>query len=82
MNVDHEVKLLIECIKRIGKAQADGSVQTTFGEIFKDEVLEQQLESLVGTMKAAKKKGVIDFQGQMLLQGAHDNVVVTLKPGY
>lgn len=38
-------------------------------------------ESLVGTMKAAKKRGIIDFQGQMLLQGAHDNVVVTLKPG-
>jgi len=48
-------------------------------KIFKDEVLEQQLESLVGTMKSARKKGVIDFQGQMLLQGASDNVVVTLK---
>lgn len=82
MNVDHEVDLLVQCIKRIGKPQADGSVTTTFGEIFKDEALEQQLESLVGTMKAARKKGAIDFQGQMLLQGAHDKVVVTLKPGY
>ena len=25
-------------------------------------------------MKAAKKKGVITFKGEMLLQGAHDNV--------
>jgi hypothetical protein len=48
-------------------------------QIFKDETLEQQLESLVGTMKAARKRGVIDFEGQMLLQGAHDNVKVTLK---
>ena len=47
-------------------------------QIFKDEVLEQQLESLVGTMKAAKKRGIIAFEGQMLLQGAHDHVIVTL----
>jgi hypothetical protein len=33
-------------------------------------------------MKAARKKGIIDFEGQMLLQGAHDNVVVTLKSGH
>lgn len=79
MDIDHEVSLLVDCLKRIGEAQPDGSYKTTFGKIFKDEVLEQQLESLVGTMKAAKKKGVIDFQGQMLLQGAHDNVEVTLK---
>ena len=30
-------------------------------------------------MKAARKRGVIDFQGQILLQGAHDNVEVILK---
>ena len=47
-------------------------------QIFKDEVLEQQLESLVGTMKAAKKRGLIAFEGQILLQGAHDHVVVSL----
>ena len=29
-------------------------------------------------MKAAKKKGIIDFKGQILLQGAHDDVPVTL----
>lgn len=81
MNVDHEISLLVACLKRIADPQPDGSATTTFIKIFKDEVLEQQLESLVGTMKAARKRGIIDFQGQMLLQGAHDNVVVTLKPG-
>eukprot|EP00054_Salpingoeca_dolichothecata_P032059 m.265497 g.265497 ORF g.265497 m.265497 type:complete len:83 (-) comp29079_c0_seq1:114-362(-) len=79
MNVDHEIELLVKCLKRIGKAQDDGTVVTTFGEIFKDEILEQQLESLVGTMKAAKKRKIIEFEGQMLLQGAHDHVVVTLN---
>ena len=50
-----------------------------FGVLFKDEKLEQQLESLVGTLKAAKKRKILDFEGQMLLQGAHDNVDVILK---
>jgi hypothetical protein len=62
MNVDHEVEILVEAIKRIAEPQSDGSYKTTFGTIFKDEKLEQQLESLVGTMKAAKKRGIIDFQ--------------------
>ncbi|EGD74580.1 hypothetical protein PTSG_05945 [Salpingoeca rosetta] len=78
MDIDHEVGLLVKCMKRIGKEGDDGKIQVTFGEIFRDEVLEQQLESLVGTMKAARKRGLIDFKGQILLQGAHDDVVVTL----
>ncbi|PRP87980.1 hypothetical protein PROFUN_02717 [Planoprotostelium fungivorum] len=77
--VTHEISLLVTAMKRMADPQPDGTYKTTFIKIFKDEVLEQQLESLVGTMKAAKKRGIIDFQGQMLLQGAHDNVEVTLK---
>jgi hypothetical protein len=79
MNVDHEIELLVTALKRIAELQPDGTYKTTFIKIFKDEILEQQLESLVGTMKAAKKKGIIDFPGQMLLQGAHDNVEIILK---
>lgn len=30
-------------------------------------------------MKTARKKGLIDFKGEMLLQGVHDNVEVVLK---
>ena len=67
-----------------------GVAYVQFGVLFKDEILEQQLESLVGTLKvihclvvlkrkAARKRGVIDFQGQLLLQGAHDNVDIILK---
>lgn len=76
--VEHDIKLLVEGIKRLG-SEKNGEISTTFGEIFKDEVLEQQLESLVGSLKAAKKRGILMFEGQMLLQGAHDHVVITLK---
>jgi hypothetical protein len=32
----------------------------------------------MGTLKAAKRQNLIDFKGQMLLKGAHDNVVIYL----
>jgi hypothetical protein len=37
-----------------------GSKLTTFIDVFKDEVLEQQLESLVGTLKAARTQKKIE----------------------
>jgi hypothetical protein len=38
MNIDHEISLLVTCIKRIGEAGDDGKTQVTFGKVFKDEV--------------------------------------------
>lgn len=45
-----------------------------YGVLFEDPKVEQYYEALMGTLKAAKKKGVVSFEGQMLLKGAHDNV--------
>lgn len=59
-------------------SEATGAVSMTFGEIFRDETIEQQLESLVGSLKAAKKRGILSFKGDLLLQGVHDNVLITL----
>ena len=67
-------------MRRIGVA-SDDDVVVTFKDVFCDEELEQQLESLVGTLKAAKKRGLVRFQGQILLQGAHDAVEITLVGG-
>jgi hypothetical protein len=36
---------------------------------------------LNGTLRAAKKRGVIDFDGELLLQGVHDSVDVVLVAG-
>ena len=74
--MDHDIQLLLDCLRRIGAP--DGA--TTFGRVFSDEILEQQLESLVGTLKAAKKKKLVQFEGEMLLQGAHDHVEIRLMP--
>jgi hypothetical protein len=82
-NVEKEIEELVHGIKRIGKQQTDGTYKTTFGELFHDDKIQNTLESLVGTMKAAKKRGVVTFKSELLLQGVHDKEEVTLiKPEF
>ena len=40
--------------------------------------MSNSLESLAGTLKAAKKKKVVSYGPELLLQGASDDVVITL----
>lgn len=62
-------------IRRIG--EDDGTV--TFGELFDDDKVQQYYEALVGTLKSAKKRGLIDYKGILLLKGVSDNVVISIK---
>lgn len=40
------------------------------------------VEALNGTLRAAKKRGVVTFDAEMLLQGVHDGVdVILVKAG-
>ena len=57
----------------------EGSPWVTFGELFDDDQVANYYEALVGTLKSAKKRGLIEFKGQMLLKGPHDNVVISIK---
>ena len=77
--VEHEVALLQEEIRRLGKASPDGAtVVVTFGTLFNDDRCANVFEALVGTLRAAKKRKIIDYEGQLLLQGVHDQVQITL----
>jgi len=67
--------LLVD-IRRIG--EEPGSPNVKFGELFDDEETQNYYEALVGTLKAAKKRGVIEYKGQMLLKGISDNVVISI----
>ncbi|KAI5079591.1 hypothetical protein GOP47_0005070 [Adiantum capillus-veneris] len=78
MNVEEEVKLLKEEIKRLGALQPDGTYSVKFGVLFNDEKCANTFEALVGTLRAGKKRKVIKFDGELLLQGVHDNVDVVL----
>ncbi|XP_015893552.1 costars family protein [Ziziphus jujuba] len=80
MNVEEEVERLKEEIKRLGKIQDDGSYKVTFGVLFNDDKCANIFEALVGTLRAAKKRKVLTYDGELLLQGVHDNVEIILKP--
>ena len=57
--VDHDIGLLVEHIKRVGQQEADGTYTTTFGTLFTDDDIQNSLESLAGTLKAAKRKKIV-----------------------
>mmetsp|Transcript_81516 Transcript_81516/g.257079 ORF Transcript_81516/g.257079 Transcript_81516/m.257079 type:complete len:373 (-) Transcript_81516:115-1233(-) len=69
-----EVDLLVREIQRL----SNGSGSVTFGELARDDVVTQTFEALLGTLKAARKRGVVTFQGELLLMGQHDSVVIAL----
>ncbi|KAM8947277.1 costars family protein ABRACL [Pelodytes ibericus] len=78
MNVEHEVSLLVEEIRRLGSKHEDGKVFVKFGVLFADDKCANLFEALVGTLKAAKRRKIITYQGELLLQGVHDHVDIVL----
>ncbi|XP_060737726.1 costars family protein ABRACL-like [Tachysurus vachellii] len=74
MNVNHEVTLLVNEIHRLGNKNADGKISVKFSVLLNDDKFVNLFEALVGTLKAAKRKKIITFQGELLLQGVYDNV--------
>ena len=78
MNVEHEVQLLVQEIKRLGSPNSDGQIVVKFGVLFSDDKCANLFEALVGTLRAAKRKKFIKYDGELLLQGVHDDVDVVL----
>lgn len=78
MNVEHEVELLVQEIKRLGKPNDDGQIVVTFGTLFVDDRCANLFEALVGTLRAAKRKKIIKYDKELLLQGVDDNVEILL----
>ncbi|KAK8952811.1 Costars family protein [Platanthera guangdongensis] len=80
MNVDEEVGRLKEEIRRLGQPQLDGSVKVKFGILFNDDRCTNIFEALVGTLRAAKRRKILKYDGELLLQGVHDNVEIIMFP--
>ena len=74
--LDAEIARLPTDIARIGSAEKAGSPRCSFGDLFDDDEVQQHYEALVGTLKSAKKRGVITYKGQILLKGMHDDVMI------
>lgn len=54
-------------------------MQVTFGVLFDDDRCANIFEALVGTLRAAKRRKILTYDGELLLQGVHDNVEIILK---
>ncbi|XP_032881878.1 costars family protein ABRACL isoform X1 [Amblyraja radiata] len=78
MDTNNEIRLLIEEIRRLGSPGPDGKIRVKFGVLFNDDRCANLFEALVGTLKAAKKKKIVSFTEELLLQGVHDNVEIVL----
>ena len=74
--VEEEIEILIDAIKANGYEE-EGKTNCKFGVLFA--ATEDTLEALIGTLKAAKKRNLIDFQKPMLFKGQDDNEVISLK---
>jgi len=78
MDVGQEVPHLIEDIKRLGSVGADGRVRVKFGVLFNDDKVGNTYESLMGVLRSGKRKKLLTFEGELLLQRVHDNVDIII----
>lgn len=72
--VDKEIRKLIVAMKELGGGGP--RVEVTYGRLFSH--TENSMEALSGTLKTARRQGVVSYEGEALFQGSHDHVVVTL----
>lgn len=73
--VDEQIRTLIRIIKSLDK---DGKElgTCTFGALFA--ATSDTMPALAATLLQAKKRNIVDFEGDMLMQGVHDNVRITV----
>merc|ERR1712064_94348 len=67
-NVEEEIAILSGHIKRLGRQEGENH-QVTFKELFDDDEVANTLESLAGTLKAAKKKKGLKLWTRALAPG-------------
>ena len=67
--VDKQIRMLISILQGKG-----GSV--LFGDLFRETA--DEMPALAATLAVAQKRGVVGFEGNMLMQGVHDKVKITL----
>lgn len=67
--VDHEVSLLQNEVTKLGTRDAvTGKISVPFGVLFQH--TQDIFEALGGTLKAAKKRGIVSYDAPILLKGA------------
>jgi hypothetical protein len=77
--VEIEVDKICAEIRKIGRPDASGRVLVEFKKLFLH--YENISDTLVGILLRARKRGRIEYVGDMLFQGKDDAVIITLLPG-
>uniref|UniRef100_A0A8C2TAF9 Costars family protein ABRACL n=1 Tax=Coturnix japonica TaxID=93934 RepID=A0A8C2TAF9_COTJA len=86
-SVSSGISELKECLQMLScfvfDLDADGQVSVKFGVLFADEKCANLFEALVGTLKAAKRRKIVTYQGELLLQEVFLSVCVPggFQPG-
>lgn len=71
--------LQLELVRLGGHRSSKGVVaMVTFAELHDDPRCEQLFEALVGTLRAAKKRRLVTYKGELLLKGPSDGVEIAL----
>ena len=76
MNVEHEVKLLVEEIKRLGSPNADGQVSVKFGVLFSDDRCANIFE---GNKVSGKFLNITLFPQRVYLQNVQFSNVLSFQ---
>ncbi len=76
--VEVEVDKICAEIRKIGRPDASGRVLVEFKKLFLH--YENISDTLVGILLRARKRGRIEYVGDMLFQGKDDAVIITLLP--
>jgi hypothetical protein len=73
-----ELDALFAAIIRLGTMEPDGSRRVRFISLFRDAVLDAQVNSLAATLRLARQRGLLTFPGAVLLQGVDDDVNIVI----
>jgi len=74
--VEQEIQKLVRVIKAHGSLDESGQCTISFGELFA--LYATISDTLVGILMRARKRRQVGFEADMLFQGVHDHVPITL----
>jgi hypothetical protein len=75
-----EVQIIIDGLKKYGSRNSKGQKEASFGTLFTH--LSDRVEALSGTLLAAKRNGIVYYDGDLLLQHFHHATIITLNPEF
>lgn len=74
--MDTQIRTLITEMKRLSEGPGSGMATVKYGTLFTETT--DSMPALSATLTCAKKRGVVVYEGGMLMQGTSNNVVITL----